>query len=172
MKYTTGQKKFVKGCVANFLDTKEQKPHTAPEMAKWITNAWRRKTGETLQVSSSLVTSQVNQLRNEGYLISRDTRGKGYRCTCGKRNGTPNIIEIIESQKHEKGRVAKSLENNIVRPMLTIQSTVISNVPIESAVNLINELRRSDNPLDDAVSQIKSLHDSEYRLVPVKQLNS
>lgn len=171
-RYTEEQKKFARGCVINFLDTKEQKPHTSVEMARWIATAWRKSSGENVRFTPSLVVSIINDLRDEGYLISRDIKNKGYRCTCGKKNATPNVLGIIDSQKHEKCRVAKSLENNIVRPMMTIQSTVISNVSIESAVRLIGELRTSDNPLDEAVRQLKGLHESEYRLVPARQLGA
>jgi hypothetical protein len=167
MRYSEEQKQFAKGAIANYLDTKNAKPHTSVDMGAWIRTAWYKKNNEKVRFSPSLVVSLINELRDEGYLITRDPRNKGYRCVCGKRNATPDMNLIIDSQKHEKGRLATSVENNVVKPMITIQERVIGNIPnISDALRLVNELRKSDNPLDDAIKQLKGLSGSEYRLVP------
>lgn len=171
MRLNKEQKEFLKGCVSGYLDSKKQEPHTAKEMADWASIAWRKTKNEKICFSSSAVVGVINELRDESYLISRDPSNRGYRCLVGKRNATPDILGITESIKHEKARVATSIHNNIVRPGMTIQQTVISNVQLGDALRLIGELRRSDKVLDEAVGQLKELSGTEYeiRAVPVQK---
>jgi hypothetical protein len=165
-------RRFVKGCVANYLDNQAAKPHTARDMARWATIALRRTfapaASEKPTVGAAVVVTLINELRNDGYLIQRDPGGKGFVCTCGRRNGTPAVGLIIDALAGEKKRVAKTIENTIVRPTITVQQTVVSGLDANQALRMVADLRKQDGLLYEAVGAVKQLAQQQYRLVPVE----
>lgn len=172
-KRLTGEyRKFVRGCIANYLDNQTAKPHTARDMARWATIALRRTFAaaatEKPTVGAALVTTLINELRDDGYLIQRDPNGRGYVCTCGRRNATPAVGAIIDALAAEKKRAATSIENNVIRPTITVQQTVVSGLDASQALKLVADLRQQDGLLYEAVGAVRQLGQQQFRLIPVE----
>lgn len=168
-RFTPEQRQFIKSKVAHYLDNKDGKSHTARDMADWARIAWwsEHKFNLPGKIAPSLIVTLINELRDDGYLIVRDPGNKGYKCAAGKRNGTPDVLALLESLQHEKGRIATSIENQVVKPTVSIQNTVITNVPLDQAVRLVGELRNTVT-LEEAVGKLKQAGTTEYRLIPMK----
>jgi len=163
---TEGQKGFVRGCVANYLDTKDGTPHKTAEMARWVGIAYRKEHGEALKVSTDAIRAAITSLRDEGYYIARDPKGKGFRCLRGKRNGHPDMLGIITSLGHEKQVIAATIENQVVKPMEQVRDTIIVLCPADKARLMVAALREQTPTIADAVAKVRALDEERYVLVP------
>jgi len=163
---TQDQRDFVRGVVANALDSKKSKAHTKRKLATYAREAYRNASGGTsLKITEHNINSAIQELRDDGYIIMPDTSGQGLRCSLGKRNGTADALGIMDGIGHQKRVVASTIENQIVKPTLAAGDGV-SMMTAEQGTQLIEALRQQTVTLADALNRVALADSRKYVLVP------
>jgi len=161
---TADQRIFVVGVCANALDSGRSRAHTKKNLAKQCNAAWNHKHGEWIGVSVCNIETALADLKDAGYLIMPDPKGKGVRCECGVRNPTPNALGIVEGIGHQKRIVAKTIETQIVAPTQLASEKVMS-MQLDQARHMIAALQ-AQTSLYEAIDRIRGIDSREYVLIP------
>jgi hypothetical protein len=75
---------------------------------------------------------------------------------------------IIDALAAEKKRAATSLENNVIRPTITVQQTVVTGLDAGQALQMVADLRKQDGLLYEAIGAVRQLGQQQFRLIPVE----